>query len=368
MKLFDNFEAVKFPEENLIFVTHDKYLYYIYEPEYKQWKKYRNAGNDELTISNYQEVSREDILDAFDGVFPKSEKDIWRKCDPSELYPYQMMALYEDDYPKLMSNNDIYFVTRKFIVETTIRNVKAKVYRELKALFDNAMEHGNTTKQVLEDIKERSLIVTGRDIYKNEIGIIDGHDGSSYFWIMPVRVYDYSDTNDMDNVAEFKHVEMSIEEEDVSCYLTPFLCKYFDDELEANKYRVEYCWEDENGNEQCKYVDGFEWYLTYNYFTYESVNNILRDIRDTIDALKTGRETEYTIELKEKTSNIMFSLIDAEIITDELIKEYKAKHLTVDNPETEILVDFYQRFIYRMEYMVKIGQERGYNLISFMGP
>ena len=34
----------------------------------------------------------------------------------------------------------------------------------------------------------------------------------------------------------------------------------------------------------------------------------------------------------------------------------------------ELIIDFYRRFIYRMEYMMKIGKENGYDLISFMGP
>ena len=34
MKLFEDFEAVKFSQENLIFVTHNEYLYYIYNPKY----------------------------------------------------------------------------------------------------------------------------------------------------------------------------------------------------------------------------------------------------------------------------------------------------------------------------------------------
>ena len=45
MKLFDDFEAVKFYEENLIFITHSGYLYYIYNPKYDNWRKYRNWGN-----------------------------------------------------------------------------------------------------------------------------------------------------------------------------------------------------------------------------------------------------------------------------------------------------------------------------------
>lgn len=35
MKLFDDFEAVKFPEENWIFITNDSFLKYIYDEKYK---------------------------------------------------------------------------------------------------------------------------------------------------------------------------------------------------------------------------------------------------------------------------------------------------------------------------------------------
>ena len=61
MKLFDGFEVVRFPEENLFFVTHDGYIYYVFNPQYKHWRKHRNAGNDHITVSNYQEVSEEEI-------------------------------------------------------------------------------------------------------------------------------------------------------------------------------------------------------------------------------------------------------------------------------------------------------------------
>ena len=45
MKLFGSFEAVKFYQENLIFITHDGYLYYIYNLKYKHWEKHRNADH-----------------------------------------------------------------------------------------------------------------------------------------------------------------------------------------------------------------------------------------------------------------------------------------------------------------------------------
>ena len=64
MKLFDDFEAVRFPEENLIFVSSDSFLYYIYNPQDKEWVKYKHAGHDRITVSNYQDVSEEEIKEA----------------------------------------------------------------------------------------------------------------------------------------------------------------------------------------------------------------------------------------------------------------------------------------------------------------
>lgn len=62
MQLFDNFEAVKFSEENMIFITHDKYLYYIYDSKWKRWKKYYNAGNDTITVENYADITKEELM------------------------------------------------------------------------------------------------------------------------------------------------------------------------------------------------------------------------------------------------------------------------------------------------------------------
>lgn len=47
---------------------------------------------------------------------------------------------------------------------------------------------------------------------------------------------------------------------------------------------------------------------------------------------------------------------------------YNANRPTEDDTEVELIIDFYQRFLYRMKYMMKVGKEKGYNLISFMGP
>ncbi|MDD4689276.1 MAG: hypothetical protein PHE51_05965 [Eubacteriales bacterium] len=338
MKIFSDFEAVKFPEENIIFVTHSGYLYYIYNIKYKHWKKHSNAGNDLITVSKYDEVSREEIMDATLGIFPRKETDFMRLCNSSELCIRDMLDLLKEDYSRYMSDGSIVHTVHTLLLESDICH---KSFLEVKKIFDNATALRLNNKQVLVQIKELCFTIIGRDIFKQEIGIVDGHDSSSYFWIMPARVIDYSDTNSADNVAEMRSTEISIEEDDVFNYLTPFLYKYYDDELEANKKRVDSCWIDDNGKEQLSFVGGFEWYLTHNFFTFKSMLDILQDISDTIDALSSGGENEFIVKLREKRGAVA---------------------------EEELIIDFYRRFIYRMEYMMNIGEEKGYDLISFMGP
>lgn len=365
MKLFDNFEAVKFYQENLILITHNEYLYYIYNCKHEFWRKYRRAGNDHITVANYDDVTREELMDAMNGVFPKSENDFARMCKPIQLYSVDMLELLAEDYAKYMADSSICDTVHYFLRES---DICFKSFERIQELLDTAVANHYSNSQVVTQIKELSLRILGRDIFKREIGIVDGHDSTSYFWIMPVRVIDDSDTNNIDNVAKMRSAEISIEENDIDQYLTPFLYNYFDDELEANKKRVDDYWIDDDGNEQSTLVSGFEWYLTHNFFTFDQIVHILKDIEDTIDALTSGRETEYTKKLKVKRGTATYQLLYAKDLNEEEIAEYNASRPTEDDTEAELLVDFYQRFLYRMEYMMKVGKEKGYNLISFMGP
>ena len=351
MKLFDTFEAVKFPEEDMIFITRGGYLYYIYNPKYKWWRKHSNAGNDHLTVSNYPDVSREELVNAMKGVFPKKETDFMRLCNSSQLCIRDMLDLLKEDYPKYMADYAIYHTIHRLLLESDICH---KSFEKLQKLLEDATTNHHDSNQVLTQIKNLSFTIIGRDIFKREIGIVDGHDSSSYFWIMPVRVIDFENTADLDSVAEMRSAEISIEEDDVAQYLTPFLYKYFDEELTENKKR--------------KDVSGFEWCLEHNFFTFDSMALILKDIEDTVDALSSGRETEYTQKLKIKRGTATYQLVYAKNLTAEEVAEYNANRPTEDDTAEALVVDFYQRFLYRMEYMMKVGKEKGYNLVSFMGP
>ncbi|MBO4693332.1 MAG: hypothetical protein J5659_02915 [Clostridia bacterium] len=365
MKLFDDFEVVKFYQENLFFVTDGGYIYYVYNPKYDNWRKYRCAGNDSITVKNYDEVSKEELIDAMKGVFPKKETDFMRLCSPSQLCIRDMLDLLGEDYPQFMSDGEIYHTVHRFLLDSDICE---KSYTKLRDLFDSALSQHLENAEVVEQVKALSLSVIGRDIFKREIGIVDGHDSSSYFWIMPVRVVDYSDTNGIDTIAEMRSIEISIEEDDVAQYLTPFLYKYFDQDLEANKWRDYQKWVDEDGTEHTSCVEGFEWYLTHNFYTYEAMAKILTDINDTIDALSTGRDNEYTAKLREKRGTATYELLYAKNLTDEQVKAYNDNRPTEDDTEIDLIIDFYRRLVYRLEYMMKVGKEKGYDLISFMGP
>lgn len=365
MKLFNDFEAVRFPEENIIFITDHGYIYYVYKPKYKSWKKYGNAGNDSITVENYQDISKEELIEIMGGKFPGKETDFMRLCHPSQLCIRDMMDLLREDFPDYMSDRKIYHSVHRLLLES---DICYKSYLAVNELLKNCLSSYSKYDDVQSEIKQLSLKILGRDIFKRQIGIVDGHDSSSYFWIMPVRVIDFADISDTENVAEMRSCEISIEEDDVAQYLTPFLDKYFDGALEANRRRVGGHWKEEDGSEHYSYVEGFEWYLTYNFYTFEAIRKILDDIKDTVSALSLGRNTEYTEELKKKRGFATYELVYARDLSQEQIDEYNANRPAEDDTEIGLIVDFYNRFIYRMEYMLKVGEEKGYNLISFMGP
>ena len=85
-------------------------------------------------------------------------------------------------------------------------------------------------------------------------------------------------------------------------------------------------------------------------------------------ALRLGTETEYTQELRKKRGLDTYPLLYARNLSAEQIKEYNDNRPTENNTEVDMIIDFYNRFLYRMEYMIRVGKEKGYDLISFMGP
>ncbi len=361
MKLFEEFEAVWFPEEELMLVTKRGYLYYIYDSGSKKWRKYYRAGNVRISLDRYRDVSREEMTRAMGGIFPVRETDFMRLCGYRTLNIRDIFCLFEEDYPAYMSDRMVYRALQRLLTEPDTTVKECEMVRDL---LEKACEADADNDLLLEQIKELSRDITGRDIYSDEIEIVDGYDSSSFVWIRPAKVTDYTDSNGRNNVSVMSSARISIDERDVGKYLSPFLYKYFDNDLLANRMRREYHWTDDDGTEHSTYLTGFQWYLTHNFYSYESMKDIINDMRDTMEALRSGRENKYTEELLEGCAPEEGS---AEEEQDE-DEEYAAFTPRNRRTETGRIISFFERLIYRLEYMMRVGKEKGFDLISFMGP
>lgn len=194
------------------------------------------------------------------------------------------------------------------------------------------------------------------------IEIKEGHDSSSYFWIMPVKVKDMTkDADDSDNVDEYRKVEISIEEENIRAFLFPLLLKYFDDNLPENLQRLD--------NHTVLLVDGtqttFEWYLTYNYYTMQSIQDMISEIKEIIELLEDDFNNSKLDYIKEDYDWILY--LDHRVNTKNLPDD-KHERIKLTENYKDVIINFYNRFIKYMEKMIKEGKEKGYTLISFMGP
>lgn len=181
-----------------------------------------------------------------------------------------------------------------------------------------------------------------------EIKIIEGHDPSSYFWFRPVCV-NKKDRIILDDDIKELDEEFSIEEGDVDCFLSYFLYKYFDKENVYNKNRYEY---------GIGYIRDFEWYLTHNFFTYQSLKSMLRDISCSADWLETDYDTPSLDKLKERFSIYYMCPSDSE--------DYKTGNEQTIRNHVTVVIDFYRRFVNRLSLMMENNPETF--LISIMGP
>lgn len=180
-----------------------------------------------------------------------------------------------------------------------------------------------------------------------EIKIIEGHDPSSYFWFRPVRVKTTRKIlwEEVEELGE----EFSIEEGDVDCFLSHFLYKHFDEELAYNKNRYEY------GQ---GFVRKFEWYLTHNFYTYETLRSMLDDIAHTADLLEIDYDNPTLNDLKKRFSIYYMCPSDCE--------DYKSGDKQAIRRHIGVVTNFYRRFVSRLSLMMENNPETF--LISIMGP
>lgn len=182
---------------------------------------------------------------------------------------------------------------------------------------------------------------------KFEIEIKEGHDYSSYFWFRPVTVKLVEKIRDED-VTELDE-EFSIEEGDVECFLAHFFYKHFDKELIYNKQRYE---------DGLGFIEGFEWYLTYNFFTYERIRDLAEDIDRTAELLRTDFDNPALAEVM-KSFSIYYMCPSND-------KDYIEGNLANIKEHIDVVIDFYKRFAKRILQMLDNNPDT--DLISIMGP
>ena len=283
MFLFDEFSAVKFVQENMIFiVSNSNSLKYSYDIEKGSWEKYYDYIH--ITSKNYDDVSKEEIMNAMGNKFPTKETDFTRLCNLYDLRFDDLLSLLTEDYPHYTSDYDIYGYIYILI---DCSRYEQKTYSLINEVLRNATKLNQSKEEVCSELQKIGLNVLGKDIFKREINIYDYHYGSSYFWIRPVRMVDYDCDNNSQPISMIGY-GISIEIDDVVYYLSPFLIKYFDNDLYANKCRS-------------IYEDGFDEFEE-NYYTAESIRLMLDDIKDTVDALTHNRTNEYTDRIIDEIS------------------------------------------------------------------
>lgn len=180
-----------------------------------------------------------------------------------------------------------------------------------------------------------------------QIEIVEGHDTSSYFWFRPVILKE-SGTILWDEVVRFEE-EFSIEEEDVDCFLSYFFYKHFDENLTYNKRREE----EIEGS-----ISGFEWYLTDNFYTYDGLREMVKDIEEMAALLESDYDNPQLDDVKENFS--IFYMCSRE---DE---DWMNPNDTSVQRHVSVVIDFYHRFAKRITAMMENNKDA--NVISIMGP
>lgn len=181
-----------------------------------------------------------------------------------------------------------------------------------------------------------------------QVEMVEGHNSSSYFWIMPVRQGKKPTDGSLGKVIEHSIEEISIEEYDVFLYLSPFLERYFD-------ATYPYVCREEGIPVR------FEWNLEHNLYTYETMERMLRDIEECAELIETDIADPRLAPLLEKRPKGCF---DPE--THNYRKTTSEEDLQSFQENAALYVDFYRRFVFRLRRMIARSPE--FEAISFMGP
>ena len=193
------------------------------------------------------------------------------------------------------------------------------------------------------------------------IEVEEWHNYGDSFWLLPVRVKDVSkNCAYSDNLDCMEDEEISISESSFEDFLYPVFKKHFDKDLSENRQR----WESYSSEER-KYVKGFEWYLTNNFYTYDSMDEMLKEIEETATILEKDYDDPRLNELRKGFGNLP-DYIPGYWQRKEMMSEDEADRMVRENKA--YILDFYRRFVDSIRSMIKAGEAAGYKVISVCGP
>ena len=193
------------------------------------------------------------------------------------------------------------------------------------------------------------------------IEVEEWHNCGDSFWLMPVRAKDVTkNCAYIDNLDCMKDEEISISESSFEDFLYPMFKKHFDEDLPENKNR----WESYPSEER-KYVKGFEWYLTDNFYTYGSIEAVLTDIEATAAILAADYDEPRLDEIRKGLRNLP-DYMPGYWRRKEKLSAEEADNIVRENREH--ILDFYKRFVDSLRSMMKAGEDADYKLISVCGP
>lgn len=104
--------------------------------------------------------------------------------------------------------------------------------------------------------------------------------------------------------------------------------------------------------------------LSYFWIMPVKVKDMTKDADDS-DNVDEYRKLEISIE-EENIRAFLFPLLLKYF--DDNLPDDKHERIKLTENYKDVIINFYNRFIKYMENMIKEGKEKGYTLISFMGP
>ncbi len=196
---------------------------------------------------------------------------------------------------------------------------------------------------------------------------------SSCFYITPVKIASADDHKIKESrsirfygdVMEYQNAAISIEEDYVYQFLFFFLDKWFNKEL-SHAYRVANGYDEEFLKEIYPEGEGFEWYLKYNVYTYEAIQDMLSEIKTKKTMLATDYFSHELDDLKKYFCYLSLCSEEKIKINPDEIPSTSWWYEEALKAEGRLVVDFYDRFIWYMERMMKLTP--ACSAIAFVGP